>query len=61
MSTIHVIELRCHLQLLKVLFSRCVAFCVGTAVGDTNHSQPGDYVIGQKLLSLLLLIETAAC
>ena len=25
-----------------------------TAVGGTNHSQPGDYVIGQKLLSLSL-------
>ena len=51
----------CHLQLLKVPFLCCVAFCMQTAVGDTNHSQPGDYVIGQKLLSLLLLIETADC
>ena len=37
------------------------AFCMRTAVVDTNHSQPGDYVIGQKLLSLLLLIETVDC
>ena len=45
----------------KVPFPCCVAFCMRTAVGDTNHSQPGDYVIGQKLLSLLLLKETADC
>ena len=52
---------RYHLQLLEVPFPCCVAFCMRIVVGDTNHSQPDDNVIGQKLLSLLLLIEIADC